>query len=77
MSKRKPVTKVIPGACIHPLEKGVEFTEALMFIKSVDKDKTPAWSMRTTQPLNLNEILGVLTVYRDILKRDLADNWEF
>lgn len=47
-----------------------------MLVKSLDETGETAWSFRTSEPLNLEELLGALTVQADVLRRKLVRSWE-
>ena len=73
---RQPIGNVLPGFRLHPLEPGWTPLQAFVLIKALDEDGEAAWSFRTSEVLNLEELLGALTVQVDILRRKLARNWE-
>ncbi len=47
-----------------------------MLVKSLDQDGQSAWSFRTSEPMNLEELLGALVVQVNVLKRKLTDCWD-
>jgi len=73
--ERRPIEEVLPGQAIHPLPEGWTPIEAFILLKCMDDDGDSAWSFRTTNPLNLNELLGALTIQVETLKRKLVDGW--
>jgi len=74
--QRVPVTEVLRGLEIHPLEPGETALEAFVLIKVLDADGDTAWSYRTTNRLNREELLGALIVQTDLLRKELLDEWD-
>lgn len=74
---RIPIEQALPGAMIHPLDDDVRYEHVTLFVRTIDPDGDPGWFLRTTSQGNLHEVLGVLTAYCEVLRRDLADEWEF
>jgi hypothetical protein len=73
--ERLPIESVLPGFALHPLEPSWTPISAFVLVKSLDTDGVSSWSFRTSEPLNLEELLGALTVQVEVLKRRLADEW--
>jgi hypothetical protein len=44
-------------------------------IKALDENGESGWSFRTSESLNLEELLGALTVQVDLLRKRLLANW--
>ena len=74
--ERKPIEEVLPGYSIHPLPDGWTPIEAFVLVKCMDGTGVSTWSFRTSNPLNLEELLGVLTVQVEVIKDKLAIEWE-
>ena len=74
--ERLPIGKVLQGFELHPLDEGWTPLLAFVLIKSLDESGEPTWSFRTSEPLNLEELLGALTVQVETLKRKLMHQWE-
>jgi hypothetical protein len=74
--ERRPIEEVLPGQAIHPLPEGWTPMEAFVLIKCMDGGGDSAWNFRTTNPLNLEEWLGALTVQVETIKRKLVSDWE-
>ena len=72
---RRPIDEVLHGFEIHPLDEGWTPLEAFVLVKALDEDGDSTWSFRTTNPLNLEELLGALTVQVELLKRRLTTEW--
>ena len=45
-------------------------------MKSLDEEGGTAWSFRTSEQFNLEELLGALVVQVETLKRKLTKSWE-
>lgn len=69
---RIPIEDVLPGMGLHPLDDGGVPLSAFVLIKLLDADGDPQWSFRTTEPLNLEELLGALVVQVDLLKASIS-----
>jgi hypothetical protein len=74
--ERVPISEVLSGLTIHPLEPGETPLEAFVLIKTLDGDGDPAWAYRTTNRLNREELLGALIVQVDVLRRELRSEWD-
>ena len=73
---RVPVSEVLRGLEVHPLDAGETVVEAFVLIKLLDADGDVAWSYRTTNRLNREELLGALIVQVDVLRKSLRDEWD-
>ena len=74
--ERKPIEEVLPGFSIHPMPDKWTPIEVFVLVKCMDDDGDSAWNFRTSNPLNLEELLGVLTVHAEIIKDKLVAEWE-
>jgi hypothetical protein len=74
--QRVPVTEVLSGLEIHPLEPGETALEAFVLLKVLDAEGDTSWSYRTTNRLNREELLGALIVQTDVLRKELRDEWD-
>jgi hypothetical protein len=74
--ERSPIGEVLPGFTLHPLDEGWTPLQAFVLVKSLDDDGDAAWSFRTSEPMNLEELLGALTVQVDVLRLKLRRAWE-
>lgn len=74
--QREPIEQVLPGFALHPLEDGWTPLQAFVLIKSLDDEGDVAWSFRTSEVMNLEELLGALIVQAETIKRKLARAWE-
>lgn len=73
---RVPVTDVLRGLEVHPLEPGETALEAFVLIKVLDAQGDTSWAYRTTNRLNREELLGALIVQADVLRKELRDEWD-
>lgn len=73
---RIPISEVQRELEVHPLQDGWTPIEAFVLIKSLDENGEINWSYRTTSRLNREELLGVLTVHNDLLRKELLGEWE-
>ena len=67
--------EVLPGFTLHPLDPGWTPLQAFVLIKSLDERGESAWSYRTSEPMNLEELLGALTVQAELLRNKLVQQW--
>ncbi len=73
---RIPIDQVLPGFEIHALDEGWTPLAAFVLVKSLDETGDTTWSFRTSEPLNLEELLGALTVQTEVLRGKLVRVWE-
>jgi hypothetical protein len=73
---RIAIEEVLPGFTLHPLDDGWTPLQAFALIKSLDETGETAWSFRTSEPFNLEELLGALTVQVEILRHRLVRHWD-
>ena len=45
-------------------------------LQGAQRDGQSAWSFRNSEPMNLEELLGALTIQVDVLRRKLVRQWE-
>lgn len=74
--ERQPIGEVLPDFKLHPLEPGWTPLQAFVLVKSLDEEGGTAWSFRTSEQFNLEELLGALVVQVETLKRKLTKSWE-
>ena len=74
--ERLPIEQVLHGHHLHPLDEGWTPVSSFNLIKCRDEDGEDVWAFRTSESMNLEELLGALVVQTDILKRKLAWAWE-
>jgi hypothetical protein len=76
MADRVPLNEALPGLGIHPLPEGWTAKEAFLLIKVVDDEANSTWSYRTTNAMNREELLGVLTVHKALIVGELVAEFE-
>ena len=74
--ERIPVERVMAGMTLHPLPEGWTPVEALVLMKCLNEEGHSVWVYRTTAVPNREELLGALIVHTDLLRKELADEWE-
>ncbi len=74
--ERRPIGDVLPAFALHPLEEGWTPLQAFVLIKSLDEAGDTSWWFRTSEQLNLEELLGALIVQVEMLKQKLVDQWD-
>jgi len=74
--QKRPIGDVLPGFTLHPLDEGWTPLQAFVLVKSLDDEGDTAWSFRTSEPMNLEELLGALTVQVEVLRRKLVRQWD-
>jgi hypothetical protein len=75
MSERRPIDEVLPGFRLHPLAPAWTPLQVFVVIKSLDEDGRAAWSYRTSEQMNLEELLGVLTVQVELVRDRIVEEW--
>jgi hypothetical protein len=73
---RTPIGEVLPEFHLHALDVGWTPLQAFVLVKALDEDGDVAWAFRTSEPFNLEELLGALTIQCETLKRKLVRHWE-
>jgi hypothetical protein len=74
--ERVPVDQVLPGHKLSPLDERWTPLQTFALVKCLDEDGEVAWAFRTSEPFNLEELLGALVVQVETLKRRLVRHWE-
>jgi hypothetical protein len=73
---RSPIAHVLPDFQLHALDEGWTPLQAFVLVKALDSDGEVSWAFRTSEPFNLEELLGALTIQVETLKRKLVRQWE-
>jgi len=73
MSDAIPVGDVLGDLAFVPLPEGWSARQACLLIKCTDEDGDPAWAIRTSEDMMDEELLGVMTVRVDMLRKALAE----
>jgi len=76
MNEKRPIGDVLSGFALDPLADGWVPLQAFVLIKSFDEHGDISWAYRTSDPFNLEELLGALTVQCDVLRNKLVLDWE-
>ena len=63
-----PIEEVLPGMRIVGLPVGESWVGALIFIKTQDNDGELGWSVRRTEGLTDEELLGMVAVEVEMLR---------
>ena len=74
--ERQPIGEVLPNFALHPFAEGWTPLQAFVLVKSLDEAGQTMWSFRTSERLNLEELLGALEVQVEVLKRRLTNFWD-
>ena len=74
--ERVPVEQVMTGMTLQQLPEGWTPVEGLVLMKCLDEEGHSVWVYRTTAVPNREELLGALIVHTDLLRRELAGDWE-
>ena len=74
--ERQPVEQVLAGQTLHPLEPGWTALASFHLIKCLDDEGDVTWAFRTSEKMNLEELLGALVVQTETLRRRLVRQWE-
>lgn len=74
--ERRPIELVLPGQQLHPLGEGWTPLQTFALVKCLDEEGDVAWVFRTSEPFNLEELLGALTVQVEVLRRRLVRHWD-
>jgi hypothetical protein len=73
----QPISSVLSGLSIHPVEDGERPVAAFVIIKTLDDEGVSNWVTRKTgwdEPSD-EELLGVLTVQQELARRDALGPW--
>ncbi|MBC7631580.1 hypothetical protein [Aeromicrobium sp.] len=73
---RMPVGQVLNGLTIHPLADGDRALSAFVMVKVADPDGDTGWAFRTTEPPNLEELLGALMIQVELVKKSILEEWD-
>lgn len=74
--ERLPIEQVLPGHRLQPLDEGWTPLASFNLMKCLDEDGDVVWAFRTSEPFNLEELLGALVVQTETLKRKLVRHWD-
>ncbi len=66
---------VLRGVQILPLPEAWTVVEAVCFVKCLGEDGFPRWALRRSDGINDQELLGVMTLQRELLVKELLSEW--
>lgn len=72
----KPVEQVLGGILLHPFEDDPIIETVYVLAKLMDKDGHSYWDHRVTGNANREEMLGVLQIQTDLLRKTLVGDWD-
>lgn len=67
---------MLAGLSVAALSPGSRPTGLVALVQAEDPDGTTGWSVRVTEGLSDDEVLGVLTGYLEHLKQLAAAEWD-
>ena len=73
---RSPIGEVLDGLSIHSLAEGDVPLNAFVMVKVADSDGDTGWAFRATEPPNSEELLGVLMIQVELLKKSILAEWD-
>jgi hypothetical protein len=71
----QPIGEVLRGLEIEPVPNGWTVVDALVLVKCLNAEGEPIWSLRFTDGLNSEELLGALQIQVELLKRGILEDW--
>ena len=74
--KRVRASEVVGSLEVFPLEDGAEVVEGFLLLKVRDSAGEITWSMRKSEGLPLEELLGSLVMQCRLAERSLLSEWE-
>lgn len=70
----QPIGQVLgDGILVPPLLPGWTALEGIILVKCLDDEGHPSWAFRETEGINVEEIIGVLTIQLDLLRERAVD----
>lgn len=70
----QPIGQVLgDGIRVPPLLPGWTALEGIILVKCLDDEGHPSWAFRETEGINVEEIIGVLTIQLDLLRERAVD----
>ena len=71
-----PIEEALPGMRIVDLPEGQSWLGALMFVKTHGADGREGWSIRRTEGLSDEELLGMVNVSAEMLRERIQQDSE-
>ena len=72
----RPIGEVLDGLRVPPLPEGWTPIDAVNMVKCLDEDGEVRWSVRATQGMSMEEVLGALISRTDLLRKDLLAEYD-
>ena len=72
----QPIGDVLRGIEIEPVPEGWNVVDALVLAKCLNVEGQPIWSLRFTDGLNSEELLGALEIQVELLTRGILEDWQ-
>jgi hypothetical protein len=72
----QPIGDVLRGIEIEPVPEGWTVVDALVLAKCLNVEGQPIWSLRFTEGLNSEELLGALQIQVELLTRGILEDWQ-
>jgi hypothetical protein len=70
----QPIGQVLgDGFRVPPLLPGWTALEGIVLVKCLDDEGHPSWAFRETEGMNIEEVIGVLTIQLDMLRERAVD----
>jgi hypothetical protein len=75
MSSQVPAGDLLHGLHFEQLPENWTPVDAVVLVKCLDEDGSPTWAFRTTDDVNDEELLGALTIRRELQKEKLLSEY--
>lgn len=70
----EPIGRVLgDGFVVPPLLPGWTALDGIVLVKCLDDEGHPSWAFRETEGMNVEEVIGALTVQLDLLRERAVD----
>lgn len=70
----QPIGRVLgDGFRVPELLRGWTALEGIVLVKCLDAEGHPSWAFRETEGMNIEEVVGVLTIQLDMLRERAVD----
>ena len=71
----KPIEQVLGGIRLYPFDDDPIIETVYVLAKLMNKDG-PYWDHRVTGAVNREEMLGILQIQTDLLRKSLVGEWD-
>ena len=72
----RPIEQVLGGIRLHPFDDDPIIETVYVLAKLMNKDGQSYWDHRVTGDVNREEMLGVLQIQTDLLRKSLVGEWD-